>query len=807
MKQSLSFIILILSLFIICPGIVGEVVQISDTPTLIPTLNLTNSTNLTPTPTPTPTITVVITPEVTETALPTPEPTVTETSVPTTEPTASPTFFPTAVPFIVETTLPTPEPTVTETSVPTTEPTTSPTLLPTSIETALPTPEPTGIETSEPTLEPTTIPTPVMVVESLDIPVVNESISPLAVSGNFSFISVPSGASVTFDSANLGVTPLTVPVDGAAPTPHEVIIRATGYQDWNTSIDHNPVGVTETITATLLPQPPNGSIVVTSNPTGATVALDSLDIRTTPYTYADVLPGGHTVSVSKDGYLPYSTSITVSSGGQSVVSASLTPVSTTGSLTVDTNPSGAAILLNGVVYGISPAHFDAIQTGTYNLQLIRHGYQPVSKNIEITAGNENTVQVALPRIIPVTGSLTIRSFPSGGTVTVDGDQVGITPLRLSRMNPDSYNIRVSIPGYLSWIGIINVQAGRDTSVYATLSPKGVIPSTGSIVINSDPVGASVSVDSRYQGKTPLTLQYVGVGFHNVVIAHPGYDPVFTSLQVAPGQTSVFSATLTPYQLKNLTPDLITLSDDAADYLTTYGRSRALTDFDNPVSGFTREGKYVLTTDLEGVVLSDADNPSLKGRNLSESGMGGVRSGILMTNLARSGGGLLYDTNISAKPEVVSLVYVRPALSGVIIGTATPVPGITFPSVPSDYQNMAEAVHSAVINARDITKEKAKSDLETGSSSLSDQGILLHSFDLTSAEDMDQNGVSPTRLLGAVTENGGGYVWVPVIDGSSQKSSLMLAYAEKVDDTWGIWATQTGEGKNVIIMMDMVPISV
>lgn len=725
-------------------------------------------------------------------------------------PTAGPTSGPTVNPPVEITILPTLEPT--SVAIP---PTVKPTENITPIPTLKPTAEPTSFITVTPTEEISIIPTVKPTTNESEKPVPDVTLAPsvqspiiaLSLSGNFSFISSPSGAAVTFNGAEVGSTPVTVAVDETGVPPYAVTMRKTGYLDWTSSINHNPnPGTTETISATLQSQPANGSISVSSTPSGATVGLDGTDIQTTPHTYPEVTVGSHTITVSKDGYSPYSTTVTVASGAQSVISATLSPVSTTGSLTVETDPSGAVILLNGIVYGVTPSHFSAIPVGSYTLQLVKYGYEPVAKTIQISSGQENTVQISLPRRIPPTGTLLIRSFPSGGVVTLDGDTRGITPVRIPGLHPDSYNVRVSIPGYLSWIGIVEVIGGRETSIYATLSPKGTVTNTGSLSVQSTPAGASVSVDSMPQGKTPINILNMAEGTHSLVIAYPGYEPVTTTAMVQPGKTTVISVTLTPYQAVNLSPALITLSEDAAAYFITHGRSQSLVDFDRQDSGFTMNNRYVITLDLNGTVLSDGINSDLIGFNLSEQNRNGVSQGSLMTTMARLGGGLLYATNLT-EGNGVSLVYVRPAISGVVIAAVTQVQDIAYPEIPGNYDQMQERVHAAVLHAREISREEAEAGIETDASGATSSGVLLHIFDPAITNDIDQNGVSPTRLLKAAGENGGGYIWVPVIDGTSKRSSLMLGYAEKVDDTWGIWASSTGNGHEVIIMMDSIPVQV
>ncbi|HWQ64068.1 MAG TPA: PEGA domain-containing protein [Methanospirillum sp.] len=725
----------------------------------------------------------------------------------TTVPTSGPTTLVTQVPTTAE---PTKTPTKEITLIPTLKPIKVPVTIPKNpaiVPNTTITPAPATTSTLLPTLEPTIKPV-ISLKPALSSSLVTQGLSPitgLSLSGNFSFISSPSGATVTFDGSPSGTTPVTLAVDESSSTPHTIKMEKSGFQDWTSSLDHNPAaGTTETITATLQASPLNGSISVSSTPSGATVAIDGSDIQTTPHTYPEVIPGSHTVTVSKDGYTPYTTPVTVASGAESVVSAVLNQVSTTGSLTVDTYPWGAAIILNGVVYGITPAHYDAIPTGTYTMQLAKFGYQPVTQTIEISSGKESKVEVALPRYFPPTGTLSIRSYPSGGVVTLDGDFHGVTPVRIHGINPGSYNVRVSIPGYLDWIGIVDVVAGRETSIYGTLTPKGTTVHTGSIALTSTPSGASVILDSRPQGITPMTLQNIPGGTHTLILTYPGYEPVTTTTTVQEGTTSQLSVSLNPYTAQNLTPGLITLSDDAAAYLSIHGRTQALTDFNNPSSGFSSDTKYVLALDLNGTVLADAANPELVGLNLSQNS-NPVSTGLLVSSLAKMGGGSLYATNLTIGDKPVSLLYVRPAISGIIISAVTPVDGMVSPIFSGDPERMKESVHAAVLHAKDLKREEAEANIEADSySSASD--MLLHTFDSNSTADTDQNGVSTTSLLIAVAENGGGFVWVPMFDGSDH-SILTLGYAEMVDDSWGIWASSVEKGHEIIVMMDAVPVVV
>lgn len=59
------------------------------------------------------------------------------------------------------------------------------------------------------------------------------------------------------------------------------------------------------------------------------------------------------------------------------------------------------------------------------------------------------------------------SAPSGADITLDGHFVGSTPSTLS-LNTGMHSVIVSLPGFIRWSRDMNVTAGADLTVNATL---------------------------------------------------------------------------------------------------------------------------------------------------------------------------------------------------------------------------------------------------------------------------------------------------------------------------------------------------
>ena len=173
--------------------------------------------------------------------------------------------------------------------------------------------------------------------------------------GDDALNSDPSGASVTVDGQDAGVTPTVYPVYTTGAPGHTIIMTLPGYQPYNQYESVNPpAGGTITINAVLLPKPvtlpttpvvgANGYYSVSANVDGASVSLDNTNYGVAPVTIPVSTSGtpGHTISVAKPGYQTWSQYFPGNPpAGQTIsVYASLIPNVQTGTIYVTSNPSG-----------------------------------------------------------------------------------------------------------------------------------------------------------------------------------------------------------------------------------------------------------------------------------------------------------------------------------------------------------------------------------------------------------------------------------------------------------------------------------
>jgi hypothetical protein len=145
--------------------------------------------------------------------------------------------------------------------------------------------------------------------------------------GNITVSSVPSGATVLVDSIGTGATTPTT-IEGVSSGTHYILLRLTGYQDYTRSVTVSD-NLTSTVSGTLIAlttttqETANGSIEVNSNPSNAAVFLNTEYRGKTPLVLYNITHGDYRVLVQKIGYQDWSERISVTSGSQTDVYATL----------------------------------------------------------------------------------------------------------------------------------------------------------------------------------------------------------------------------------------------------------------------------------------------------------------------------------------------------------------------------------------------------------------------------------------------------------------------------------------------------
>lgn len=129
------------------------------------------------------------------------------------------------------------------------------------------------------------------------------------------------------------------------------------------------------------------------------------------------------------------------------------------------------------------------------------------------------------------GTMSIESKPTGAQVKIDGEIKGVTPLSLS-LPAGAHVIEISAGGEPRVLPV-NLAPGATVSQYIELSS---VSALGRIAIESTPSGATILLDGRPRGVTPIELPDVSAGEHELVLDYKG-QRVRQTVTVAAGATT------------------------------------------------------------------------------------------------------------------------------------------------------------------------------------------------------------------------------------------------------------------------------
>jgi hypothetical protein len=190
----------------------------------------------------------------------------------------------------------------------------------------------------------------------------------------------------------------------------------------------------------------------------------------------------------------YSTiSVTLGVPGMGSVSAStspgsvVTPVVIPGTLNITSVPDNASVVLNGSYQGRAPLSIPGLAPGTYLVNVSRFNYDPISTTATVEAGATTEVTATLR---PKTGTISINTTPEGANITLDGMNVGLSPVTQYGVPAGNHTVNATLAGYIPVETEVTVIADQPvTSTIVLAKPVSLIPG------NFTPLPVPVTIDA------------------------------------------------------------------------------------------------------------------------------------------------------------------------------------------------------------------------------------------------------------------------------------------------------------------------
>jgi hypothetical protein len=212
-------------------------------------------------------------------------------------------------------------------------------------------------------------------------------------------------------------------------------------------------------------------------------------------------------------------------------------------VTIDSSPQQAAIYLDEKTYGIVgyTPYRGTLVKGQYRLIVELPGHEPVDRPISIAAGKNDYFFPLSKKEMPGTIEIQASADPNlnGAQVFINGQAKGTVPQtievpkgrHLLELKKDKFN------DFAQWV---EVQDGQRVTVAPTLKTT----AKGSLLIDSDVRGASITVNGRRLDETaPAIVDDLDEGTYVIEVSRPPAAPWKQTVLVKTGQRTKVTAEL------------------------------------------------------------------------------------------------------------------------------------------------------------------------------------------------------------------------------------------------------------------------
>lgn len=262
--------------------------------------------------------------------------------------------------------------------------------------------------------------------------------------------STPNEAGVWINNRFIGTTPREK--EELRPGRYNLVVRKRGYAEYRDAF----VVRTDQTTEINIKLEMLGKLNIYSQPAGADVLLDGNSIGSTPISEKELKQGSYRISIRKEGYEEYSTSVSVTGSSVNNVSKTLTPL--TGSLKILIRPWGS-VYVDGVLQKKDTnIQFEtSLPVGLHKLKAQHPALGEWERQIKIE-GNK-TLEYVID--FNQTAMLTVTSEPNGCEIYIDGEASGkYTPKQL-KLRIGKHVLSVQKSGYMLPGGEMQINIEED----------------------------------------------------------------------------------------------------------------------------------------------------------------------------------------------------------------------------------------------------------------------------------------------------------------------------------------------------------
>ena len=345
------------------------------------------------------------------------------------------------------------------------------------------------------------------------------------------------------------------------------------------------------------PKPELGFLAISSEPSDADIYIDGKHYGKTNNVITDLAVGTHELKLEKEGYSTVTKTFITTKGETLKLNETLHAVVNKKTyLIVQADQPDAVVYIDGEMLGAKEARklVDDGTTHTYKIECKLYHEESGT----VTVKDKTVVNKTLR---PAFGYLNISSTPEqGANVWVDGELIGVTPIKTDKLASGSHTVRVMKDMYKMTEKSFTVTDGQttnatlnmpanfvtltltvdsDSDIYVDEEYKGKgkwtgrlsdgshifearkanhkpskksmdlvlgenktiildapTPINGTIDVDSSPMGATIYIDGKHYGETPNYISDILIGTHELKLTKQGCSEIKKTIIIKEGET-------------------------------------------------------------------------------------------------------------------------------------------------------------------------------------------------------------------------------------------------------------------------------
>ena len=332
----------------------------------------------------------------------------------------------------------------------------------------------------------------------------------------------------TFTHVPFGTHQLSATLDEYEPIKQDIQVRR---------------GMTPQIRLQLKPSQEIAALSVQIEPPGATILLDGTPPQAPPNTFTHVPFGTHQLTATLDDYEPIKQDIEVHRGMTPQIHLQLKPTQEIAALSVQSEPPGAAILLDGKPPQAPPNTFTHVPFGTHQLTATLDDYEPIKQDIQVRRGMTPQIHLQLKPTQEI-AALSIQSEPPGAAILLDGKPPQAPANTFTHVPFGTHQLTATLDDYEPIKQDIEVRRGMTPQIHLQLKPTQEI---AALSVRSEPTGRGNFAGWKPPQAPSNTFTHVTFGTHQLTATLDGYEPIKQDIEVRRGMTPEIHVKLTQSQ--------------------------------------------------------------------------------------------------------------------------------------------------------------------------------------------------------------------------------------------------------------------